>query len=142
MLKNMGRGIPREAEWGIGIAFIVGMVITLILAIQAFEGPTSVILLVVGGLFLLVGLFFLTGTQRGPDEMGVGDGGAGGSSQQQSVVIGGGGGAEPYRVTQGGPTFTPAAGSQASQNVLLVCPGCKMRVSNSFKHCPHCGTAI
>lgn len=140
MLQDMGRGIPREAEWGIGIAFIVGMVITLILAIQAFEGPTSVILLVVGGLFLLVGLFFLTGTQRGPDEMGMADGGAGASGQQQSVVIGAGG-AEPYRVSQGGPTFTPAA-SHGAQKVLVVCPGCKMRVSDSFKHCPHCGTAI
>ena len=137
----MGRGIPREAEWGIGIAFIVGMVITLILAIQTFEGPTSVILLVVGGVFLLVGLFFLTGTQRGPDEVGVGEAGLGASSQQQSVVIGGPG-AEPYRVAQGGPSFTPAAATQGGQRVLVVCPGCKMRVSDSYKHCPHCGTAI
>jgi hypothetical protein len=136
----MGRGIPKEAEWGIGIAFIVGMVITLILAIQTFEGPTSVILLVVGGVFLLVGLFFLTGTQRGADDMGVEGAGMGGSSQQQSVVIGAGG-AEPYRVTQGGPSYMPAA-AQPGQKVLVVCSGCKMRVADSFKHCPHCGTAL
>ena len=136
----MGRGIPREAEWGIGIAFIVGMVITLILAIQAFQGPVSVILLVVGGVFLLVGLFFLTGTQRGPDEMGA-TGAGGASSQQQSVVIGGGGGFEPYQVSQGGPTFTPAA-ARSGHKVMVVCPGCKMRVADSFKHCPHCGTAL
>src|SRR5688572_19468372 len=122
----MGRGIPREAEWGIGIAFIVGMVITLILAIQAFQGPTSVILLVVGGVFLLVGLFFLTGTQRGPEDMAAESAGMGGSSQQQSIVVGAGG-AEPYQVTQGGPTFTPAA-ARSGQKVLLLCPGCKMRV--------------
>lgn len=136
----MGRGIPREAEWGIGIAFIVGMVITLILAIQAFQGPVSVILLVVGGVFLLVGLFFLTGTQRGPDDMAAESAGMGASSQQQSVVIGAGG-PEPYQVTQGGPTFTPAA-ARGPQRVLLVCPGCKMRVADSFKHCPHCGSAL
>lgn len=135
----MGRGIPREAEWGIGIAFIVGMVVALILAIQAFEGPTSVILLVVGGIFLLVGLFFLTGTQRGPDEVGA-EGGMGGGSQQQSVVIGAGG-PEPYAVTQGGPSYTPAA-AHGPHKVVVVCPGCKMRVSDTFKHCPHCGTAI
>lgn len=125
----MGRGIPREAEWGIGIGFIVGMVIVLILAIQAFEGPTSVILLVVAGVFLLVGLFFLTGTQRGPAEEGAE---GGGGSQQQSVVIGGGGGDEPVRVVQGG----------GASKVLVVCPGCKMRVSESFANCPHCGTKL
>lgn len=122
----MGRGIPREAEWGIGIGFIVGMVIVLILAIQAFEGPTSVILLVTAGVFLLVGLFFLTGTQRGPADSAA----EGMGSQQQSVVIGAGG-PEPYRVTQGG-----------TSQVLVVCPGCKMRVSESHKNCPHCGTAL
>lgn len=136
----MGRGIPREAEWGIGIAFIVGMVIALILAIQAFEGPASVILLVVGGIFLLVGLFFLTGTQRGPDELGMREGGMGGTSQQPSVVLGGG--AEPQRVPPVAPSFTPAAATQGAQRSLVVCPGCRMRVSDSFKQCPHCGTAI
>ncbi|MBI2078126.1 MAG: zinc ribbon domain-containing protein [Euryarchaeota archaeon] len=125
----MGRGIPREAEWGIGLGFIIGMVVLLVLAIQAFQGPLTVILLVVAAVFLLVGLFFLTGPQRGAAAE---DAEGGASSQQQSVVIGGyGAGAEPMRVTQGG----------ASQ-VLLVCPGCHERVASTFNNCPHCGTKL
>lgn len=123
----MRRGIPREAEWGIGLGFIIGMVVLLILAIQAFEGPTTVILLVVAAVFLLVGLFFLTGPQRGG---AAGDADAG-ASQQQSIVIGGHGSTEPMRVTQGGVG-----------EVLVVCPGCHERVADTFNNCPHCGTKL
>jgi hypothetical protein len=124
----MGRGIPREVEWGIGLAFVVGMVILLVLAIAKFEGPTTTIMLVVAGVFLLVGVFFLSGTHKGAGTDADGGMGAGGSSQQQSVVIGGAG--------------TPTTIRQGGGEILVACSGCGERVSESFNNCPHCGTKL
>jgi hypothetical protein len=122
----MGRGIPREVEWGIGLAFIIGMIILLVLAINSFEGPTTTIMLVVAGVFLLVGVFFLSGTQGGTGARS--ETAANGSSQQQSVVIGGPG--------------TPTTIRQGGGEVLVACSGCGERVNESFNNCPHCGTKL
>lgn len=121
----MGRGIPREVEWGIGLAFVIGMVILLVLAINTFQGPATTILLVVSGVFFLVGIFFLSGTQGSSRAS---PGAESGSSQQQSIVIGGAG--------------TPTTIRQGGGEVLVACPGCGERVSEDFNHCPHCGAAL
>lgn len=119
----MPAGMSRQTEQLIGVGFLLSMTVLLILAIVQFEGPTTFILLVVSGVFLLVALFFLTGTS-----MPRSSGGDTGGSQQQSVVIGGGG-ADPVKViTQG--------------SVLVVCPHCKGRVPESSVHCPQCGEEL
>jgi predicted membrane channel-forming protein YqfA (hemolysin III family) len=129
----MARGIPRNAEWGIGVAFIVAMVVALVLAIQAFEGPTSVILLVLGGVFLLVGLFFLT--TKEPEAA---------DAPPNGPTATHGSAAPPTFTPQGpatgkAPSFTPAA---AKTRQIVVCPSCSMKVAASFVRCPHCGNAL
>ncbi len=121
----MTEGLDRRTEAIIGLVFLGGMVISLILAVQTFEGTPTVILLVVSLVFLAVSLFFLSGQRSGSAS------GAGGAnddqSQQQSVVLGNG-----RTVSQ----------SSSGQAVYTPCPECGTRVSEDVTFCPDCGAQV
>lgn len=115
--------MDRQTATVLGGVFLLGMVITLILAIWTFEGTPTVLLLVTSLVFLGVSLFFFSG--GGQPSEGAGEEGL---SQQQSVVLGG----------QGGP----ATVEQSSSTVYAVCSACGERVQDSVEFCPSCGEAM
>ncbi len=115
----------------IGIAFLVGMVIMVILAVATFEGTPTIILLISASIFLLVGVFFLGGGTEG----GIASGsGSSGSSQQQSVVLDNG-----RVVTQGGSSGQSSSGPGGVQ---VVCGGCNARNPDSARFCSSCGASL
>lgn len=116
-------GLDRRTEALIGTVFLIGMVVTLILAIATFEGTPTVLLILTSFIFLAVALFFFSGTGSGRGA-GAGDEG---QSQQQSVVLGGG--ATPLVQKQGG-------------GVYVVCRHCGNRSPESAEFCPSCGKSL
>lgn len=118
----MTEGLDRRTEAIIGLVFLGGMVISLILAVQTFEGTPTVILLVVSLVFLAVSLFFLSGQKSG-SATGASDD----QSQQQSVVLG------------NGKTISQ---SSSAQPVYTPCPECGTRVPESASFCPDCGAQV
>ncbi len=117
-------GLGRQTESIIGLVFLVGMILTFIIAIASFEGTPTVLLIILSVLFLILGVFFLSGGSSSQ-----GDDGGSGSSQSQSVVFGNSG----VRVAQQGPR-----GSQ----VYEVCSGCGGRAPEGARFCPACGHAM
>ncbi len=119
-------GLDRQTESIIGMVFLVGMILTFIIAIVSFDGPPTILLIVLSVLFLILGVFFLTGSSsRGEADA------YDGSSQSQSVVLGHSG----VRVAQQGP------GNRAGQ-VYEVCTGCGGRAPEGARFCPGCGQAM
>jgi len=120
----MSGGLDRKTESIIGIVFLVGMIITFIVAITTFEGTPTILLILLAVVFLAVALFFLSGSSSS----GRG-GGDGGQSQQQSIVLGGGEG-------------KPMTLSQSSSGVMVVCRHCGGRAPESAAFCPECGRSV
>lgn len=118
----MSEGLDRRTEQMIGMVFLAGMVITLILAVATFEGTPTVILLVVSLIFLAVSLFFLSGQRSGSAT-----GTDGSQGQQQSVVLG------------NGKTISQSSSGQA---VYTPCPECGTRMPESSAFCPDCGAEV
>lgn len=109
--------MQRQTEQIVGFVFLGLMLLFLAIAITTFEGTPTILLLVAAFVFLGVGIFFLSGAQRGAGDDG--------QSQQQSVVL-----SDGRLVTQ---SF---GGGQRS------CHACGGMLQASFAHCPHCGAAV
>lgn len=110
----MTSGMSRQNEQIIGFVFLGLMIVSLLLAVTTFDGTPTVLLLVSALVFLVVGLFLLTGGQERP---------APASSQQQSVIL-----SDGQTLVQGG--------------IQAVCASCGKRVPESARFCPGCGHAM
>lgn len=121
----MTQGLDRKTQSIIGLVFLVGMVVTFIVAIGTFDGTPTLLLIVLAIVFLVVAIFFLQGAGVSRGAGGVGEG----QSQQQSVVLGGDG----RTVTQ---SFRQSSG------VFVVCRSCSDRVPEGAQFCPACGASM
>ncbi len=106
--------IDRTTEQWIGMTFLVGMVVTLILAIWTFDGTPTVILLITSLVFLAVARFFLSRDEPSPAS------------------------------TAPAPGAATAAGAStpAGTRVYEVCPDCRERVPEQHAYCHACGAAM
>lgn len=110
----MTEAIDRTTEQWIGMLFLVGMVVTLILAIWTFDGTPTVILLITSLVFLVVARFFLARDEPSPASTAPAHGAASGA-----------GSSDP-----------------AGRRIYEVCPECRERVPEAHAYCHACGAEM
>lgn len=107
----MTEALDRQTQQWIGLVFLAGMVLTLVLAVWTFDGTPTIVLLVVALVFLVVSRFFLAGDVSEPT-----------ANQAHASPANG----QAARPTHSGPVY-------------VVCPGCQERVPETDAFCSSCG---